>query len=82
MPNRASPSSAPAESVEAAAARPAQGRRQDDPIAHAFVRAQVSLATANAILLAMVCAFEGAPDSAVPEYVRDARVHLSGPDLA
>ena len=57
---------------------PAAARRSEDPMMHALIRAQVALATANAILLAMVAAFEGRPDSAVPDYVREARSHLAG----
>jgi hypothetical protein len=64
------------------AAVPGPRRGKDDPMAYALIRSQVALATANAILLALIGAYEGAPDSAVPDYVREARAHLAGPQLS
>jgi hypothetical protein len=55
---------------------PALARRENEEMRHALIQSQVALASANAILLAMVSAFDGRPDDAVPAYVREARVHL------
>jgi hypothetical protein len=55
---------------------PALARRENDEMRHALIRSQVELAAANAILVALVAAYQGRPDESVPAYVREARAHL------